>query len=65
MVYAVVSSLALLLAVVYVPFLQAAFDTVPLSAAQWRAILPLLFVPSIAAELTKWFQRLAARRAPA
>ncbi|HMK08389.1 MAG TPA: cation-translocating P-type ATPase [Anaerolineales bacterium] len=62
MVYAVASSLALLLAVVYLPFLQKAFNTVALSAADWAEILPLLFVPAVAAELTKWGQRLAARR---
>ena len=62
MVYAVGSSFALLLAVVYVPFLQSAFGTVPLSAMDWAEILPLLFVPAVAAELTKWGQRVAARR---
>ena len=62
MVYAVGSSFALLLAVVYVPFLQSAFGTVPLSATDWAEILPLLFVPAVAAELTKWGQRVAARR---
>jgi hypothetical protein len=61
MIYAVGSSLALLLAVVYIPFLQAAFGTVPLSATDWAEILPLLFVPAVAAEVTKWGQRLAAR----
>lgn len=54
MFYAVTVSLALLLAVVYVPFLQPVFDTVPLSLAQWELVLPLLFVPAVAAELTKW-----------
>jgi Ca2+-transporting ATPase len=62
MVVAVGSSLALLLAVIYVPFLQGAFGTVPLSASDWAGILPLLFVPAVAAELTKWGQRMAARR---
>jgi Ca2+-transporting ATPase len=50
---AVVTSLALLVAVIYVPFLQPVFNTVPLVWEQWRFILPLLFIPSIAAELTK------------
>ena len=58
---AVLTSLALLLAVVYVPFLQPIFKTVPLGWEQWRIILPLLFVPAIAAELTKlvrsWMKR--------
>jgi Ca2+-transporting ATPase len=62
MVYAVASSLMLLLAVVYLPFLQAAFDTIPLTPGQWSVILPLLFIPALAAEVTKWAQRRAARR---
>ena len=53
--WAVLISAALLLAVLYVPFLQPVFSTVPLTWDQWQYILPLLFVPAIAAELTKWF----------
>jgi Ca2+-transporting ATPase len=55
MFYAVVSSLFLLLLVVYVPFLQPIFDTVPLAWEQWRIILPLIFVPAIVAEISKVF----------
>ena len=62
MVYAVASSLTMLLAVVYIPLLQAAFKTVPLTAEQWAQILPLLFVPAAAAEVTKWGQRRMAKR---
>ncbi len=51
--WAILSSLVLLLVVVYVPFLQGIFDTAPLGWMQWRVILPLLMGPSIAAELTK------------
>ncbi len=51
--WAILSSLVLLLGVVYIPFLQEIFDTAPLGWAQWRVILPLLLGPSIAAELTK------------
>jgi Ca2+-transporting ATPase len=54
MVFAVAASLALLLSVVYVPFLQSVFDTVPLTWAQWELVLPLLAVPAIVAEVTKW-----------
>jgi Ca2+-transporting ATPase len=54
MVFAVVASLILLLSVVYVPFLQSVFDTVPLTWTQWELILPLLAVPAIVAEVTKW-----------
>jgi Ca2+-transporting ATPase len=54
MFYAVAASLVLLLAVVYVPFLQPIFNTVPLGISQWELMLPLLFVPAVAAEITKW-----------
>jgi len=52
---AVISSLVLILAVVYVPFLQTVFKTETLGWAQWSIILPLLIFPSLAAELTKFF----------
>jgi Ca2+-transporting ATPase len=51
---AVTSSLLLLLAVVYVPFLNTIFNTVPLGWAQWEMVLPLLIVPSLAAEAVKY-----------
>lgn len=53
--YAVLSSLALIFAVVYVPFLQPVFNTEPLGWAQWELILPLVAIPSIAAEVNKLF----------
>jgi Ca2+-transporting ATPase len=53
MIYAVVSSLVLLLLAIYVPFLQPIFNTVPLAWEHWRIILPLLFVPAIVAEISK------------
>lgn len=52
---AVISSLLLILAVIYVPFLNQVFNTEPLGLAQWEVIIPLLLVPSVAAELTKTF----------
>jgi P-type Ca2+ transporter type 2C len=63
MVYAVLSSLALVAAVLYVPFLQPVFNTVTLGWAQWELILPLVFVPAVVAELTKWGMSLRSRRA--
>jgi Ca2+-transporting ATPase len=53
--WAVISSLLLLMAVVYIPFLNGIFNTLPLGLAQWQYVLPLLFIPAIAAEITKWF----------
>jgi Ca2+-transporting ATPase len=63
MVYAVLSSMALVTAVLYVPFLQPVFNTVTLGWAQWELILPLVFVPAVVAELTKWGMSLRATRA--
>ena len=50
---AVLSSLVLIMAVVYIPFLQPIFNTEPLGLAQWEIILPLLLIPSVAAEVMK------------
>jgi len=52
--YAVIASGILLMAVLYIPFLQPVFSTVPLTWDQWQYLLPLLFIPAIAAEITKW-----------
>ncbi|MQC25904.1 MAG: cation-translocating P-type ATPase [Chloroflexi bacterium] len=52
--WAVLISLALLLAVIYIPFLNDIFDTVPLNQHEWSQVIPLLLIPSIAAELTKY-----------
>jgi len=65
MVVAVLTSLMLLLAVIYVPFLQPIFNTVPLGWVEWEIVLPLLLVPAVVAELTKFIstrrmQRVAA-----
>ncbi len=60
--YAVLASLVLMLAVVYIPFLNPVFQTTPLGWEQWLLILPLLFFPSVVAELTKLVQSLLAKR---
>jgi len=52
--YAVLVSLVLMLAVIYVPFLNTIFDTVPIGWEQWQVIVPLLLVPSVAAEAVKY-----------
>lgn len=49
----VFSSLVLLLLVIYVPFLNPIFNTTPLGWTQWELVLPLLIIPSLAAELVK------------
>ena len=53
MTYAVLASAVLLLAVIYIPFMNEIFDTIPLNWSHWQYVLPLLFVPSIAAEVSK------------
>ncbi len=60
--YAVLSSLILLLAVIYLPFLNDVFNTTPLGWSQWKLVLPLLVVPSIVAELTKMAASWARRK---
>ncbi|HOL66999.1 MAG TPA: cation-translocating P-type ATPase [bacterium] len=55
--YSVGSSLILLLMVLEVPFLRAIFGTVFLSLKEWRVVLLFSLLPSLAAELTKFFSR--------
>ena len=50
---AVLSSVALIFGVIYIPFLNPVFNTVPLGWEQWGILLPLLLIPSIIAELVK------------
>jgi P-type Ca2+ transporter type 2C len=53
MQYAVAASTAILLAILYVPILDPVFNTVALGPREWLVMLPFLFTPAIAAELTK------------
>ncbi len=50
---AVLTSLVIVLAIIYVPFLDPLFDTAFLSMQDWLIMLPLIFVPAIAAEVSK------------
>jgi Ca2+-transporting ATPase len=50
---AILSSVALIFGVIYIPFLNPVFNTVPLGWEQWGILLPLLLIPSIVAELVK------------
>jgi len=51
--WAVLVSLVLVLVVIYVPFLNEVFNTHPLTLVQWAEMLPLIFLPTVAAELLK------------
>lgn len=59
---AVLTSLVLMLAVVYVPFLNPVFKTTPLYLDQWKLIVPLLLIPSVVAEVAKWVLNRQAKR---
>ena len=47
----------LLLLVIYVPFLQPLFNTVPLTLTDWLEMAPCFALASVAAELTKLYLR--------
>ena len=53
---AIVLSLVLLLVVVYVPFLDPIFHTIPLGFKDWGIILPLSLIPFVVAETTKFIR---------
>ncbi len=57
MLWAVSASFLLVLLVVYVPFLQPVFDTVPLGTNDWLLMLPFFFASPIAMEVIKLFHR--------
>lgn len=59
---AVIFSIVMVLAVIYVPFLQIIFDTVPLAAIDWVRIIPFALMASVAAEITKIYLRARARK---
>lgn len=65
MQWAVLASLLIVLAVVYLPFLNTFFDTEPLGLREWAAMLPLILLPSLAAEMNKAWLRWQDRRRPA
>ena len=56
-VWAVIVSFLLVLMVVYVPFLQPVFDTVPLGLNDWLLMLPFFFISPLTMEVLKVFAR--------
>jgi hypothetical protein len=57
MQYAVGLSIALLLIVCSVPFLQPIFNTHFLTLREWGFVVGLALVPAVAEEITKFFLR--------
>jgi Ca2+-transporting ATPase len=54
---AIAWEVALLLLVIYVPFLQSAFETYPLPGADWVILLPAAFTVVPVLEAAKWMER--------
>jgi Ca2+-transporting ATPase len=62
MQWAVLLSLVILLAIIYVPFLDPIFETTFLTLEDWAVMLPLILLPSVAAEVNKWVLRWMSKR---
>ncbi len=54
---AALSSVVLLLAVIYIPFINDVFNVVPLDAREWACLLPLMLLPAVVDELSKLVAR--------
>ncbi len=61
LIYAVLSTVLLQLAAIYIPIMQTAFRTVPLSLSDWGIIIPLASTTLIAMELAKYLEQKAIR----
>jgi Ca2+-transporting ATPase len=57
LIYAVLSTVLLQLAAIYIPIMQLAFQTVPLSLSDWGIIIPLASTTLIAMELVKYLEQ--------
>jgi Ca2+-transporting ATPase len=55
-------SIALLLIVTAVPFLQPIFNTHFLSLREWGVVVGLALIPAAAEEITKFFLRLSEKK---
>ena len=62
MQWAVGASIALLLLVCGVPFLQVIFNTHFLSPIEWAVVVGLALLPAVTEEITKFFLRLRDRK---
>ncbi|HTP09959.1 MAG TPA: cation-translocating P-type ATPase [Anaerolineae bacterium] len=55
-------SIVLTLAVLYIPFFNRPFNTVPLTLDEWIIIVPLILIPAAVAEISKFFVRRSEKR---
>jgi Ca2+-transporting ATPase len=55
-------SIVLTLAVLYIPFFNRPFNTVPLTLDEWAIIVPLILIPAAVAEISKFFVRRSEKR---
>jgi Ca2+-transporting ATPase len=62
LVYATLLSFILQMAVIYVPFLQSVFKTVPLGLFDWLMVLVISSFPLWAMELTKMINRIVSKK---
>lgn len=58
MVYAILISFSMLIAVLYIPFLHDIFDTFQLGFKDWEIVLSFAFIPFIIGELVKVFRNI-------
>jgi Ca2+-transporting ATPase len=65
MQWAVLLSLVILLSIIYVPFLDPIFGTTFLTGQDWLIMLPLILLPSVAAEINKAVLRRLSEQAQA
>ena len=59
---AILASTVLMLVVLYIPFLQKVFNTLPMGWTEWGMIIPLFLIPSIAAEAVKYIVTARAKK---
>ena len=57
MVYAVIISFMMLVAVLYIPFLHEIFDTFPLGVTDWEIVLSFAFIPFVVGEIMKLIKK--------
>jgi len=62
MQWAVLASVAIIFVIIYVPFLDPIFNTAFLGWKEWAVIVPLMLIPAVVAEFSKWVSRVAQKK---